>query len=204
MSAMNENNYYDILQVSRHADPETIHRVFRIMAGRFHPDNPKTGSPERFHLLRRAYQVPSDPKRRAEYDALCGIEEPRPIPLFELKDFLIGVEGEQNRRLGVLSLLYNSRRRNTDHPGVSLLDLEKCMAIPREYLEFTLWFLKAKGYVVMQQNSDFALTAEGAEYVETHSSENNLIRALLAAPSLSDTVPAVEDPVSETAADRVC
>jgi len=201
---MNENNYYEILQISRNADSETIHRVFRIMAGRFHPDNPKTGSQERFHLLHRAYQVLSDPKRRAEYDALCGGEEPRPIPVFELKDFLIGVEGEKNRRLGVLSLLYNSRRQNTDHPGVSLLDLEKCMAIPREYLEFTLWFLKSKGYVAMQQNSDFALTAEGAEYVESHSSDNNLIRALLSAPSLSETLPVDGDPLAGAATDRVC
>ena len=45
MSTTNENNYYEILQISRNADQETIHRVFRIMAGRFHPDNPKSGSP---------------------------------------------------------------------------------------------------------------------------------------------------------------
>ena len=201
---MNENNYYEVLQISRNADEETIHRVFRIMAGRFHPDNPKSGSPERFHILQRAYQVLSDPKRRAEYDALYSVEEPRPIPVFELKDFLIGVEGEKNRRLGVLSLLYNSRRRSADHPGVSLLDLEKCMAIPREYLEFTLWFLKSKAYVAVQENSEFALTAEGAEYVESHSSENQLIRALLSPSSLSDTVPVEGDPLPGTATGRVC
>src|SRR5690349_7912822 len=41
-------DYYEILQISRHADAETIHRVYRIMASRFHPDNPKTGDVEKF------------------------------------------------------------------------------------------------------------------------------------------------------------
>src|SRR5256885_15151584 len=35
-------NYYEVLQVSENADPDTLHRVFRIMAGRFYPDNPNT------------------------------------------------------------------------------------------------------------------------------------------------------------------
>ena len=54
-------DYYEVLQISRNADPETIHRVYRIMVARFHPDNPRTGDPERFRLLRRAYHVLSDP-----------------------------------------------------------------------------------------------------------------------------------------------
>ena len=33
-------DYYEVLQVSQNAEPETIHRVYRIMAARFHPDNP--------------------------------------------------------------------------------------------------------------------------------------------------------------------
>src|ERR1043166_8909962 len=32
-----EPDYYDVLQISPKADLETIHRVFRIMAVRFHP-----------------------------------------------------------------------------------------------------------------------------------------------------------------------
>ena len=44
------------------------------------------------------------------------------MAIFELKDFVTGLEAEANRRLGVLSLLYNQRRMDPDHPGVSLLD----------------------------------------------------------------------------------
>ena len=125
-----ETDYYEVLQISRHADVETIHRVYRMMATRFHPDNPRTGDTEIFLLLKRAYEVLSDPDSRARYDSTRMIEEEAPLPIFELKDFVYGLKGEVNRRLGVLSLLYNRRRANEDRPGLSVMDLEKRMAFP--------------------------------------------------------------------------
>src|SRR5216683_930903 len=41
-------DHYEVLQVNPKADPETIHRVYRILAQRFHPDNAETGSSEIF------------------------------------------------------------------------------------------------------------------------------------------------------------
>ncbi len=178
-------DFYEVMQISRNAELETIHRVYRIMAGRLHPDNPKTGDTEKFLLLRRAYQVLSDPTQRAQYDATRQSNEDQPLPVFELKEFVDGIAGEANRRLGVLAILYNRRRRNEAGVGVSLLDLEKRMAFPREYLTFTLWYLKAKGYVRMEDNSDCGLTAEGVDYLEAHSTDNPLIRELLTGAAAS-------------------
>jgi DnaJ domain len=180
-------DWYEVLQISRHADQETIHRVYRIMAARFHPDNPKTGSTERFLLMRRAYHVLSDPARRAEYDATYDIARTEPLPVFQLREFVDGVEGERNRRLGILSLLYNSRRRNDARPGISVLELEQRMSIPREYLTFTLWYLRLKGYVSCEDSSDYAVTPAGVDYVESHSSTNTAIRDLLDAGSSGQT-----------------
>ena len=36
-------NYYDLLQINPRAEVETIERVYRIMAARYHPDNQQTG-----------------------------------------------------------------------------------------------------------------------------------------------------------------
>ena len=44
-------DYYEVLQISPKADNETIHRVFRMQAARFHPDNKQTGNAERFMML---------------------------------------------------------------------------------------------------------------------------------------------------------
>lgn len=172
-------DYYETLQISDTADADSIHRVFRLMAARFHPDNPETGDLEKFVRLTRAYEVLSNPKKRAEYDIEKKDAEHGPMEIFELKDFVVGVEAEENRRLGVLVLLYNQRRTDPDHPGVSLLDLERLMALPREYLSFTMWFLKAKQLVGMGDNCDFALTADGAEFVERNASRSQILSGLL-------------------------
>jgi len=37
-------DFYEVLQLSPNADPDTVHRVFRVLAQRFHPDNKETGT----------------------------------------------------------------------------------------------------------------------------------------------------------------
>lgn len=172
-------DYYEVLQVSPNAESETIHRVFRIMAGRFHPDNPETGDNERFLLMRAAFDILSDDKKRAEYDAIRQLKQPEAEPIFELKEFVDDVQGEQNRRLGVLSLLYNQRRNKTDTPGLSILELEQTMSFPREHLEFTMWYLKGKHFVEMTDRSDYVLTADGVDYLEANLPSNRIVRRLI-------------------------
>jgi curved DNA-binding protein CbpA len=172
-------DHYEVLQINRNADAETVQRVYRFMAARFHPDNRTSGDVERFLLLRQAYDVLSDPDRRAQYDARCASDENEPMDIFELRDFIDGAEGEMNRRLGVLAILYHRRRRNEARPSLSVLDLEKRMSLPREYLDFTLWYLREKGYVKAEDNSDFGLTAMGVDYLESISNVNKMARELL-------------------------
>jgi DnaJ-class molecular chaperone len=50
-------DYYEVLQVSDSAEPETINRVYRIFAQRYHPDNRETGNETRFREITEAYQV---------------------------------------------------------------------------------------------------------------------------------------------------
>src|ERR1017187_3609918 len=94
---MDAVDFYEVLQVSQNAEPETIHRVYRIMAARFHPDNPQTGDSERFLLLNDAYEVLSEPEKRALYDAARRVGECQPLPAFELKEFVDGIRSEERR-----------------------------------------------------------------------------------------------------------
>ena len=180
LPADESSDYYDFLQISPKAESATIHRVYRFLAARFHPDNPESGDPEKFLLLNRAFAVLSDPKRRADYDATL---EGRvlAIPAFESIDFMDGVEGELNRRLAVLSLLYRRCRANVENPRVSLAEMETLMGFPREYLDFTTWYLRSKKYITREDNSDFALTVLGVDFVEANYSRLPVLRKLLCA-----------------------
>lgn len=180
LEATKSLDYYEFLQISPHADFETIHRVYRYLASRFHPDNPDTGDPEKFFLLKSAYDVLSDPDRRSEYDREYESEEPiRNIPLSQAVDFMDQVQGELNRRLAVLAVLYYKRRSNPYNPQVSLAEIEHRMGFPRDYLDFTTWYLTKKGFVTKADNSDFALTAEGVDYIESQRARIPVLNRLL-------------------------
>jgi len=172
-------NYYEFLQISPAAQPGTIHRVFRYLAGIYHPDNSETGDPERFVLLNRAYHVLSDPERRAAYDAELNRTSAQPSPTFAGIDFMDGVEGELNRRLALLAVLYRKCRSNINDARVTLIELEQQIGFPREYLDFTTWYLRSKKYITKEDNSDFALTASGVDFVEENYAGIPLLRKLL-------------------------
>jgi curved DNA-binding protein CbpA len=174
-------DHYEFLQISPNAEPETIHRVYRFMASRLHPDNPRTGDAQKFFKLKQAYDVLSDPERRAEYDAARKNGVSQPVPLSTWIDFMDNLEGELNRRLAVLAVLYFQRRTNPHKPGVSFAEIEKRMGFPRDYLEFTAWYLQKKKYITQTDNSDFALTAEGVDFVETQRMNIPVLHKLLTA-----------------------
>jgi curved DNA-binding protein CbpA len=172
-------NYYELLQINPNAEPDTVHRVYRFLAARFHPDNPDTGDADQFALLKQAYDVLSNPVTRAEYDMACTKEASDAAPLSSSVDFMDSMEGELNRRLAVLALLYFRRRSDSSHPQVSLFEVEARMGFPREYLEFTIWYLQKKAYIVRADNADFTLTAEGVDFVETQRANIPVLDRLL-------------------------
>jgi curved DNA-binding protein CbpA len=173
-------DYYEFLQISPKAESSTIQRVYRYLASRFHPDNPDTGDAEKFMLLREAYDVLSDPQRRAEYDAAYKKQAEEPAaPLSSSIDFMDNMDGELNRRLAVLALLYAQRRVNPYVPEVSLGEIEGRMGFPRDYLAFTLWYLRNKNYIILGDNSDAALTAAGVDFVEANRANIPVLHKLL-------------------------
>jgi hypothetical protein len=67
-------DYYAILGVPRNAIPEEIKETYRRLTKEYHPDkNQSPVAEERFKLIDKAYQILSDPAKRAEYYALYGV-----------------------------------------------------------------------------------------------------------------------------------
>ena len=64
-----KRDYYEVLGVQRGAGQAEIKRAFRRLAMQYHPDrNRDEGAEERFKEINEAYEVLSDPERRAAYD----------------------------------------------------------------------------------------------------------------------------------------
>ena len=72
-----QQDYYEVLGVSRDATPEQVKRAFRQKAMKYHPDRNKSeDAHDRFKAINSAYEVLSDPERRAMYDRFghAGVE----------------------------------------------------------------------------------------------------------------------------------
>lgn len=64
-------DYYKTLGISKGSNEEEIKKAYRRMALRFHPDkNKDANAEEKFKEIAEAYEVLSDPKKRAVYDQL--------------------------------------------------------------------------------------------------------------------------------------
>ena len=67
---MEKRDYYDVLGVSRDADEQVLKTAYRKLAHQYHPDKNQGSkdAEEKFKEASEAYQILSDPDKRARYD----------------------------------------------------------------------------------------------------------------------------------------
>jgi len=170
MDAFTFTDYYEILEISPNANSETIERIFRFLAHRYHPDNPATGDRLRFDGIVEAHNTLRDPVKRAQYDIQHKNYSGFRWKLAKEANDSNGIEWDVGIQDKVLSILYVKRRQNTNDAGVDDFSLERLSGCPREHLEFHLWYLKKKGWIEKCENGTFAITVEG---VDRANSEHN-------------------------------
>lgn len=161
-------DFYEVLEISPSAHPDTVARVYRLLAQRFHPDNQETGDPERFAQILQAYKILGDPELRAQFDVHHQQQKAVKWRLFDAKEAAGGVSSDREIRFGVLSLLYNKRRRDPEHPMIAMHEIEGLLGIPREHLEFTFWYLREKQFITRSDGGGCLITAAGVEYLDAN------------------------------------
>lgn len=93
MARATKRDYYEVLGVSRNASTEGIKKAFRRLAMRYHPDrNKEDGAEAMFKEIGEAYEVLSDPDKRAAYDryghaGLQGMDFGQPFEGFDFGGF---------------------------------------------------------------------------------------------------------------------
>ncbi len=66
---MAKRDYYEVLGVPKNADDNEIKKAFRNLARQLHPDvNKNADAVEKFKEINEAYQILSEPQKRAAYD----------------------------------------------------------------------------------------------------------------------------------------
>ena len=163
MNNEESRDLYEILEISPNASQKTIERMYRYLAQRYHPDREGTGDADQFDRVVKAYSTLKDPENRAAYDShrksnvdyqWSLVEEAGDNHNFE-KDNLI-----QER---ILSVLYTKRKRDARQPGLGNFELEQSTGCPHEMLEFHLWYLKDKGWIMRMEDGSVAITADGVD-----------------------------------------
>jgi len=159
-------DYYELLQLSANADEDTIHRVFRHLAKRHHPDAPGGGDRARFDRLVEAHATLTDPQRRAEYDAK--------YERYWNQTWKVASEAADGQTLfddsaireRMLTLFYVQRRQNMRQPGMGEHEVARLVGSPLEHVEFHVWYLREKGWIQRLETGMLALTANGVDEVE--------------------------------------
>jgi hypothetical protein len=177
-------DFYEIMQLSPNADHETVHRVYRLLAQRFHPDNTDTGNAELFVQLTEAFQVLSDPEKRAAYDARHSSQKQLRWKIFDQAVVATGPEVEKRKRRGILALMYAATVKDPERASMTVHAFEDMLGCPREHLEAALWYLRGKGYVQRTDGGRYTLTVNGFEEAEEHTVTPTKNAGELPAPSI--------------------
>ena len=177
---MNKNesvDHYEVLQVSPNAEPETIQRVYRLLAQRYHPDNRESGDAERFRQIHNSYTILIDPDLRTKYDVTHQQRQADRWRLVDLGDSNDRAS-EQAIRLTVLEVLCARRRMEPNKPGLFPNEIEKLIGVPQEHLQFSTWYLLQKRLIQRADNSQLVITVEGVDYLEETSQRGGTLRQI--------------------------
>ncbi len=197
MSDHAAQDHYEVLQLSPNAEQLVITKVYRLLAAYYHPDNKQTGDEERFKRILKAYEVLSDPAQRSRYHLESRGAKPHPAKhpareegkagTLRFREELrptAGEGGTSERELRKLMLmaLYDVRRNTPGSPEVPLLVLAELLGCSIENLEFSIWYLKEKGYLKISESADFSITIGGVDHVENELLKKETEKQILSLP----------------------
>lgn len=158
-------DHYAVLGVPRMATAEEIHRAYSALANKYHPKHGASPDAAGYEAVTQAYEVLSNPVTREAFNALLPKGE-EGAPTLSPGQFYQAVTTEVDRRIAILSILYERRRANPGSPGAPVRVIEAMVNFPAEPMFFALWYLKQRGWVALDDKSCPMITADGIDVIE--------------------------------------
>ena len=181
-------DHYAVLGLKPGCTADEIEKAFRTCAQRYHPDHSDTADVDRFQECLRAYQVLKDAKKRAEFhrehfgdESADTMGLPRG-PHTSLDQQSAIDDAEINEK--ILLQLYKQRREQADEPGIIPFYIQERLGISEANFEFHSWYLKEKGFVEMNGESELVITIEGVDHVIKMSRKSEEAQKLLMARAM--------------------
>jgi curved DNA-binding protein len=114
----------------------------------------------------KAYQVLSDPGKRAAYDDDHKSADAQQEGIF-FNDSQLRDDPISERRINqvILLIFYRARKKDSMKPGMGIVDLERLIGLPGKELEFHIWYLREKGWIQRLDSGELAVTASGVDQV---------------------------------------
>src|SRR5688500_17427673 len=138
--SVHQQDYYALLGIMRAASQEEIKRAYLEAAQKFHPDkNTAAGETEIFLGVQQAYEILSNPKRRAQYDATLPPEEKPIFPyqhhILYSRPNLVGLNEPQMLYLILEVEAPAEARQSPAHPLNDCLVLDRSTSMKGEKMD---------------------------------------------------------------------
>ena len=126
-------DHYAVLGVPRKASREEVHQAYSRLVSKHHPRTGSHPDAAKFEAVTLAYEVLSNPETRRSFDDLLPKEKvEESAPKFSPRAFHASVTTEADRRMAILSILYDRRRTHPGSPGVPVRVIESMVGFPAE------------------------------------------------------------------------
>jgi len=183
-------DYYDVLQVNPNCDAKILEAAYHYLAKMHHPDHSGSADVTKFNDVVEAYKVLRNPEQRAEYDLLYAAnnhQEGFSFPSgneFDIDEKDAINDAEVHAR--ILLYLYKRRRENAQNAGIAGFYVQEMLGCSDAHFEFHAWYLKAKGFIAINEQGALAITIEGVDHVIAMSRSTKAEKLLIAQSSDSE------------------
>jgi len=147
-------DYYELLEISKHASPEIIEKAYRTLAKKYHPDVQEPGdvksAEEKFKEIGEAYEILSDPAKRSDYD-------------IELEEFVHNSQETNNKDVEINRLKDELNNiKNQASPDPSNSETQEVQEVPNDqindainkaYNDAYYQMLRDNGYTIRYKKS---------------------------------------------------
>jgi curved DNA-binding protein CbpA len=135
------SDYYELLQVEQDASSEQIHKAYRALAMRYHPDrNPTGDAASKMAAINEAYSVLIEPVRRSHYDEERKKIRPLPVagPILRAASDALMKQGWIVSQNDGVNMVFEQGMRAVRVSLVDRLDNNSLRKIGRQFTGFSM------------------------------------------------------------------